>query len=393
MAVPNAAMDPEVLKFSTTVSRGGREIELDETFFYPESGGQPADRGTIAGFTVLDITVEGDRIVHTIDGELEQGEHVDAQIDPHFRWYCMRAHTASHIVYGAGRKRFDSLGYGGFDISETKVRVDLATETDITDEDLVAVERLANQCVWDSREVTWEIQPASEMTADSTIAFNTKTEEGLAGESVRIVEIADWDKAACGGTHVSNTNEIGPITVTDRSNPGEGLTRIEFAVGTPGIDHRAAEKTALLDVRGQVGTAVADLPNAISRIIEDRDTAVDERNQLQVQILDYALNDILGDSFEHNGHEYAIGQLDIAAPIDTISTSVQSAIDDVSVLVVLTTDNRIVVGTDGSLSAQEIVTTLTDTFGGGGGGSKTMAQGGGLTADIETITAVLTGKD
>ncbi len=70
--------------------------------------------------------------------------------------------------------------------------------------------------------MTWEEIPRDEALDRDDIAFNTKTEEGIEGETVRVVTIEDWDVAACGGIHVGNTREIGPVTVLGRSNPGEG---------------------------------------------------------------------------------------------------------------------------------------------------------------------------
>ncbi|MFC6726921.1 hypothetical protein ACFQE1_21590, partial [Halobium palmae] len=175
------------------------------------------------------------------DPGVEVGDRVAGVVDDDFRTYAMRAHTASHVLYGAGRLVLDDLGYAGFDIGSEKVRVDFETSTEIDDATLAELERLVNRAVWDSRGVTWEEVPVEEARERDGIAFNTKTEEGVMAddEMVRVVTVGPvdseddgvaWDVAACGGTHVSNTNEVGPVEVLDRSNPGEGVTRVEFAV-------------------------------------------------------------------------------------------------------------------------------------------------------------------
>ena len=194
------------------------EVVLDETYFYAESGGQPADRGTIGGVPVADVQHREDGVVHTLAGSLDasEGDSLTGEVDPEFRTYCMRAHTASHVLYGAGRRLLDDLGYGGFDIGTEKVRVDFETTTEIGDDLLVGLERLVNRAVWDSREVTWAQHSREEALAREDVAFNAKTEEGLGDEAVRIVEVEGWDLAACGGTHVRNTREIGPVTVLER---------------------------------------------------------------------------------------------------------------------------------------------------------------------------------
>ncbi|MFW6317494.1 MAG: alanine--tRNA ligase-related protein, partial [Halorubrum sp.] len=196
MTASRAPAEPEVREFEATVeSVDGREVVLSETYFYAESGGQPADRGTIDGVLVDDVIERDGRVVHVLDAEppasLSVGEDVSAIVDDGFRTYCARAHTASHVLYGAARRTCEDLGYAGFDISPEKVRVDLTTAEPLDDDDLVELERLANRAVWDSLPVSWETLPAGEARAVDGIAFNTKTEEGAmsGGDAVRVVTV------------------------------------------------------------------------------------------------------------------------------------------------------------------------------------------------------------
>ena len=383
MAPATAAEAPGTLAFETTVRDGGSEVVLEETYFYPESGGQPADRGTLGGLAVLDVQERGDDIVHTVDGALEAGTTVRGAIDPEFRRYCMRAHTASHVLYGAGRRLFDELGYGGFGITPGKVRVDFSTPSDIDDETLVELERLVNRCVWDSRDVTWGREPREAALDREDVAFNTKTEEGLTGETVRVVEIDGWDAAACGGTHVSNTREIGPVTVLGRSNPGEGLTRVEFAVGPDGIDRRATEKAAAFEAAETLGTALTDLPDAVDRLRAERESLVAERDALRERVLDARVADIAADSFERDGETWAAGVVD--ADANALAERVRDRPDGVEVLLLVTPSGQLAVGAGEECDAGDIVGTLTDRFGGGGGGSADVAQAGGLDSDGRTV--------
>src|SRR6056297_284071 len=147
-----APEEPTVREFEARVTAvDGRDVRLDRTYFYAESGGQPADRGTLGGIPVADVQTVGDDVVHTLDSDPDfaADETVTGVVDDDFRTYCMRAHTASHVLYGAGRHLLSDLGYGGFDISPEKVRVDFATSTDVDDEVLVELERLVNRAVWD----------------------------------------------------------------------------------------------------------------------------------------------------------------------------------------------------------------------------------------------------
>ena len=300
MTVQRAASEPYTTSFETSVERvDGREVWLNETYFYAASGGQPADRGRIGDHRVVDVQTDGDGGVrHTLDAEpgFGAGRSVLCRIDWARRMYCMRAHTASHVLYGAARRCMDDLGYGGFDIQvadrgmrasddggEDKVRVDFVTSTDVDDDVLVELEHLANEAVWESRDVSWEVLSEDEAREREGIVFNEKTEEGVFGADadVRVVTVgaaetvagepsgSPWDVAACGGTHVRNTREVGPISVLGRSNPGEGMTRVEFSVGPRAIDARAGEKRALLDASRRLETGADDVPAAVSRLQDE----------------------------------------------------------------------------------------------------------------------------
>jgi len=390
-----ASTEPYVTEFEATVDRAdGTEVVLSESYFYPESGGQPADRGTVAGHEVVDVRGVDGAVVHELADppRFEAGDAVSGVVDADFRTYCMRAHTASHALYGAGRRLLDELGYGGFDIGERKVRVDFATPTDIDDDTLVELERLVNRAVWESRAVTWEQLPREEALAREEVAFNTKTEEGVTGETVRIVEIDGWDVAACGGTHVRNTREVGPVTVLDRSNPGEGLTRVEFAVGPAAIDRRAEKARAARGAAVALDTGPTGLDEAVARLIEERESLTERVEQLREQVIEARLADLEAATVTRDGHEWLAGSVP-SDDANALAEFAQRLVEQSADVVALVGRNGgyVAVATDGSVDADAVVDDVTDRFGGGGGGGPTVAQGGGLDADPEAVVAFLRG--
>jgi alanyl-tRNA synthetase len=395
--VSSAASEPYVTEFEATVQRtDGADVVLSETYFYPESGGQPADRGVLGGSDVRDVQRRDGDVVHTLDGDpgFEAGDAVAAAVDQSFRTYCMRAHTASHALYGAGRRLLDDLGYGGFDIDDSKVRVDFATPTDVDDDTLVEMERLVNRVVWESRGVSWEALPREEALAREDVAFNTKTEEGVTGkEQVRVVEIEDWDVAACGGTHVRNTREVGPVTVLDRSNPGEGLTRVEFAVGPAGIERRAAEAGAARAAAAHLDTGPTALDEAVSRLVSEREDLADRVADLREQVVEARLADLEGATVRRDGHEWLAGSVP-SDDANALAEFAQRLADQAADVVALVGENGgyVAVATDGSVDAGDVVASVTAEFGGGGGGGPTVAQGGGLDADPGDVVAFLRGE-
>jgi alanyl-tRNA synthetase len=404
-----APAEPYTLSFEASVERGGRDVVLSETYFYPEGGGQPADRGTIGGVAVTDVQTHDGEVVHTLSEPVEADETVECRVDGTFRTYCMRAHTASHALYGAGRRLLDDVGYAGFGITAEadpgtsdgsangsdagvtgKVRVDFETSTEIDDEVLVELERLVNRTVWESRPVSWEAVPREEALSDEDVAFNTKTEEGVAGvDEVRVVGIGGWDRAACGGTHVENTREIGPVSVLERSNPGEGRTRVEFAVGRTAIDRRATERRASLAASRALGTAVESLPESVERLRAERDELESRIEALQGSLVESRLARLREETVEHGGVEWLVGTVE-GLDSNALAERVRSLSGDAAGVVVLVSgDGSLAVGTAGEVDAGDVVDRVTGEFGGGGGGSPTVAQAGGLSVDPETVVRFL----
>jgi len=388
-----APAEPYRHSFESTVERvDGPRVVLSETFFYPEGGGQPADRGLIGDSDVIDVRAENGEVVHELSSEpaFGTGDTVHGAVDSGYRTYLMRAHTASHALYGAGRRLLDDLGYGGFGITDKKVRVDFATPTDIDDGTLVELERLTNRTVWESRDVSWQELPRGEALDRNDVAFNTKTEEGVTGDTVRIVEIEGWDVAACGGTHVGNTREIGPVTVLDRSNPGEGLTRVEFAVGPTGIDRRAEEGVAAREAARALDTQVTSLPDAVEWLIEERERQTEQIQELREQVIEARLSELEDATVTRDGHEWLAGSVP-SDDANALAEFAQELAGDTGAVVALVgaSGGYLAAATDGTVNAEAVVDAVTAEFGGGGGGSDTVAQAGGLDADPAEVVAFL----
>jgi alanyl-tRNA synthetase len=391
MAASLAPADPYTTSFAADVTDvTGTDVRLAETYFYPEGGGQPADRGTVGGIEVDHVYADDDGVVHVLaeEPDFAAGDHVQGEVDPEFRRYCMRAHTASHVLYGAGRRLLEDLGYGGFDISREKVRVDFETSTDIDDEVLADLERLTNRAVWDSHDVTWAEIPADEARSRGDVAFNTKTEEGVMADAdaVRIVTVEDWDVAACGGTHVANTEEIGPVSVLSRSNPGEGLTRVEFAVGPSAVERQADVRRATLDASAAAGVPEDELGDAVERL-------QGEKSDLEAELADLK-REVLGSrvaglpTVERDGETWRVGTLD-GFDANEVGEAAKAAAGDAADVVVVTGGDGstfvVAAAQDADANAGDVVDEVTDEFGGGGGGGPPFAQGGGISADPEDV--------
>ncbi|WP_255193415.1 alanyl-tRNA editing protein [Natronobeatus ordinarius] len=405
MSGQRAAAEPYTTRFESEVqSVDGRKVWLEESYFYAESGGQPADRGTIGDVPVEDVRLVDGEPMHVLAEEpsFRPGQRVIGSLDRSFRLYCMRAHTASHLLYGAGRRLLEELGYGGFDIGEEKVRVDLETSTPIDDEVLVELDRLVNRAVWESRPVSWEAIPVAEAREREEIAFNEATEEGAFTKGqVRIVTVGEsgdndatnatdpWDVAACGGTHVRNTREVGPVTVLERSNPGEGMTRVEFAVGPRAIERRTAEKRATLAAKEALGASIDAVPEELERVVTTREELEEEVRTLNGQLIESQLEAV--EPTERDGERWLVTTVEGASANELSEIAQERAGDRADVVAVVGRDSPpfVVVGSAGDRSAAAVVDDLTDAFGGGGGGSDRVAQAGGFDAEPEELVDAL----
>jgi len=385
-----AAEEPYVTAFEGTVrSVDGRDVTLDTTYFYAEGGGQPADRGTLGGRDVVDVQKRDGVTVHTLEAtpEFEPGETVAGDVEDSFRTYSMRAHTASHIVYGAGRKLLDADGYGGFDIGKDSVRLDFTTDTESVN--ALSFQRLVNEAVWENRSVEWYEMDIEDARVDEDIVFNLGDGADTA-ETVRIVEIDDWDVSACGGTHVARTSEVGPIEILDVSNPGADLVRVEYAVGPTAIQRRIDQSRAATRAADTLDTSVENLPRRAEQVRAENKELQAKLDDCHERLLDARIDSLAGNPVARNGEEWVVGTVENVGP-NTVSDRLGERETTADVVALAGRDGStfVVVGTDGETDANEVVGTVTDEFGGGGGGQPTLAQGGGLDADPTAVVDYL----
>lgn len=287
MSPPTA--EPYVTRFETKVTAvDGHRVRLERSYFHPESGGQPADRGTIGGVSVTDVTLEdGEAVHHLADSpRLSVGRRVLCSIDRPFRLYCMRAHTAGHLLYGAAKRTLADVTYEAFDIDEQRVRVDLETTSNVDDETILELNELLVRTVWEARPVSWESIPIDAAHNRADVTFDgTTTREAADPDYVGVVTIgattngrqADprrdgtdepWDVTACNGTHVRNTREVGPVTVLEWSRSRSGTVRIELAVGERAIERRTLEKRIAVDLKRALGNDIDRVSDDIGRLVD-----------------------------------------------------------------------------------------------------------------------------
>ncbi|MFB6172865.1 MAG: alanyl-tRNA editing protein [Haloarculaceae archaeon] len=229
--------DSSVERFEATVERAlDDRVVLDQTHFYPEGGGQPADRGTLAAdgetWRVTDVQKK-DTVYHTVEGTPpDAGTAVTGALDWERRWNHMRYHTAQHLLSAVLLTEFDAPTVGN-QLYRDRARIDVEhprfTETDLTD---VAVRM--NELVEAGLSVDWYQLDRAE--AEATLDPE-RTRIDLLPDSIselRIVEIGEgedvFDRTACAGTHVRDTSALGTFEVTGRESRGSDAERLRFVL-------------------------------------------------------------------------------------------------------------------------------------------------------------------
>ena len=200
---------------------GRWQVTLDQTAFFPEGGGQPADQGTLGGAAVLDVQEVGDAIVHTTDAPLSPGDTVQGELDWVLRFGRMQCHSGEHVISGLAHSLYGCTNVG-FHMGEDTVILDFDKE--LSPAQLREIEDRANAIITENRPVT-AVYP----DPDTLAGLDYRSKLDLT-ENVRIVTIEGCDVCACCAPHVKHTGEIGLVKLLDAMRHRGGI-RIWMAAG------------------------------------------------------------------------------------------------------------------------------------------------------------------
>ncbi|MEZ5288015.1 MAG: alanyl-tRNA editing protein [Vicinamibacterales bacterium] len=232
-------------------------VELDATAFYPTSGGQPFDTGTLGGARVLDVIDEDDgRVVHVTDASLGPGQPVSGAIDWLRRFDHMQQHTGQHVLSAA----FDRLSghrTESFHLGADTCSIDLALEVSASQAAAAVAE--ANRVIWEDRPVVVRF-----VDAEEAARLPLRKDPARTGR-LRLVEVEDFDLSACGGTHVARTGGIGIIAV-DGWERFRGGSRVHFLCGGRVSRRFDLWRDALAATMTHLSVAPGELAGAVERL-------------------------------------------------------------------------------------------------------------------------------
>jgi len=380
------------------------EVMLAETPFYPESGGQDADRGEIRGANATLEVVDVQRpvkdvIVHTArveEGTIAVGDAVSAEVDAVNRRNASKAHSATHLIHAAlhevlGKQANQAGSYN----KPGYMRLDFAWTQGVSTSARGEIEAIANNAIREDLPVDTTIMSLDEAKSLGAMAlFGEKY-----GDRVRVVEIGGpFSRELCAGTHVGNSSQIGLLTVMSEGSVGSGARRIEAFVGADAFSHLAAERAIVNELTTSLKTQPHDLTARVGALVERLSQAEKELASMRQQSL-LATAGSVAEAFElvKDTRLVTVAVADAASADDlrTLALDVRARLGDSSPAVVAlfaAIDGRpaVVVATNEparakGLRAGDLVKAASTALGGGGGGKPDLAQGGGT--DTSAIPA------
>ncbi|MEF8978290.1 MAG: alanine--tRNA ligase [Haloarculaceae archaeon] len=364
----------------------GYDVVLDQTMFYPEGGGQPADHGTLS---TDDVTVEvsdvqeiGDVIFHRTDADPGKGEFVRGQVDATRRGRLMRHHTATHIVGHAARRVLgDHIRQAGAQKHTTSARLDVKHYQSITREEVTKIERIANEIVMNNASVTQEWLDRND--AEAEFGFDIYQGGIPEGEQIRLIHAGE-DTQACGGTHVSRTGDVGAIKLLGTERIQDGVIRLTYAAGDAAITATQDTEDALYEAADVLDVSPQEVPETAERFFEEwkkRGKRIEELKEELAAVR--AGSDSGAAEVDIDGAVAVVQRLD--GDMDELRATANALVEDGKIAVLGSGADGaqfvVAVPNDIGLDAGEVVGELAARVGGGGGGPPDFAQGGGPDAD------------
>ena len=280
---------PEDRKFSSRVVYSkGKKIALEKTMFYPEGGGQPADKGIMKWknktANVLDVQKIGDIVLHKLDNNAPKvGIDITGEIDGEYRDALSRHHSATHIVGAATRK---ILGFHvwqtGAQKEASKARLDITHHERIDIETLNEIERQANETIMNDYAIISKWLPRKE--ADEEYGLTLYQGGAPKYKEIRVVEIPNIDAQACAGTHVKSTGLVKAVKLMKSERIQDGVERLEFVAGEEALEAARKERVILEKAANILNVTREKVPEAAKKFVKEWKELRTQVTKLEKQI-------------------------------------------------------------------------------------------------------------
>lgn len=389
-------------KVSTALEDDQVVIVLERTPFYAESGGQVGDCGYLSAdnmrIEITDTTKSGNAFLHhgrVVQGTVQVGDNVNAQVDAQVRHATALNHSATHILHAALREVLgEHVQQKGSLVDSQRLRFDFSHFEAVTAEQIKALEERVNQEIRNNTEVCTELTDIETAKAKGALAlFGEKY-----GDQVRVLSMADgFSVELCGGIHAQRTGDIGLFKITSEGGVAAGVRRIEAVTGEAAWRWLTGAEEQLKQAMSLVKGNRENVLDKLQAILEQQRSLEKEVEQLKAKAASAAGSDLATAAVEVNGVKVLSARLDnlegkeLLALIDQLKNKLGSAV----ILLGGVHNERIVfvagVTKDltGQFKAGDLMKQATAVVGGKGGGRPDMAQGSGVElAKLDAALAV-----
>ncbi|MFA5911224.1 MAG: DHHA1 domain-containing protein [Vicinamibacterales bacterium] len=372
--------DATVVAVDTVAGR--THVTLDQTVFYPTSGGQPFDTGTLGGAAVSDVIEREDgTIAHVTSGSLTVGDVVQGAIDWARRFDHMQQHSGQHVLSAAFDRLF-GVRTESFHMGTLSATIDLARE--VTASEVAKAEDEANRVVWEDRPVAIRFATAEEA------AKMPLRKESIRTGPLRLIDVDGFDLSACGGTHVSRTGAIGVIAIGG-CEKFRGGSRVEFLCGGRALNRFRLWRDSLAATQKFLSVAPEEMAAAVERMQGDSKAQQRTLRGFQEKLATHEAHTLLEKAVPSGDHVVVIEALEgwDAQGLKAIAVAAAAEKTDAVVALFTTTAPALVViarGASATVDAGAVLKGLVAKFGGKGGGKPDLAQGGGLMGSSAEVT-------
>ncbi|MEJ5376700.1 MAG: alanine--tRNA ligase [bacterium] len=373
-------------------ARPGDKVEVvtEESPFYGESGGQVGDKGLILGpglrIQVLDtlrplmeLTVHMGTI---LEGELELGQEVELLVDKQLRWDTARNHSATHILQWALREILgETVHQSGSRVTPEGFRFDYTYSLGVSPQELREVERLVNQKIRENAQVRVLLMPYQEALKTGAMAlFDEKY-----GETVRLVEMGDFSRELCGGTHVHHTGEVGFFKILSDRSISADARRMEAVTGRAAVELVQKNEKTLRDLAELFKAGPEELMEKARRVLERQKELEKQVRALEARAATGGSRDLLSLTREVAGIKLLCAEVELEDPraMGQMGDQLRDRLGSGIVLLGSRSGPKAALTISVSRDLQErfpageLMRQVAELVGGKGGGRPHFAQGGG----------------
>lgn len=362
--------DPYLASWKTTIKEIINDedfclVTLNETAFYPEGGGQPADKGMIDGISVLDVFEDNNEVYHKLPSP-PLNQTVKCSIDWERRFDHMQQHTGQHLLSAVCIELYDAHTVS-FHLGTDTVTIDLAIPT-LTHEQMTQIEQRVNEYIYQNIGIDTYFVTAEQLSTIPVRKMPKVTED------IRIVQIGEIDYNACCGTHVTKLGELGLLKLT-KTEKQKGNTRLHFKTGKRALQDYQKSHGAISTLSNLFSSHRDDIVEKAAKMEQENKQYVKELESLKNEILSYKAIDLVKEHDDNNLIMKAFDQYSIKE-IQTLARHLFQLNDQLILILASQLENRLLFTHSGApeIHCGQIMKEALKDINAKGGGNDKQAQ-------------------